>query len=108
MQSTPPAGELSSAILGLVLQFENAWEAGRGRPAIEDYLPADGPARWEALRALVRVDLERRLRTGERVRAENYVQRYPELASDPAAMCELIEAEYWVRWDSEPGLAAEE
>ena len=63
-----------------VRRFEEAWQNG-GQPAIDDFLPKNGPERLAVLVELVHVDLERRLRAGESVRAEDYRQRYPELAT---------------------------
>jgi hypothetical protein len=77
------AGERSrgdSTFLAEILEpFENAWQRGQ-RPAIADYLPAGGPQRRAALVELVHVDLERRLKAGEAIRVEVYLERYPELA----------------------------
>jgi WD40 repeat protein/serine/threonine protein kinase len=75
-----PANEVWQAVDAIVQRFERSWQAG-GRPAIDDYLPKDGPTRLAVLDELVHVDLERRRRAGEPARAEDYLERYPELAS---------------------------
>jgi hypothetical protein len=61
-----------------VKRFEEAWQKG-GRPAIDDFLPVEGPDRPAVLIELVHVDLERRLEAGESARADDYLKRYPEL-----------------------------
>jgi WD40 repeat protein/serine/threonine protein kinase len=77
----------------LIRRFEHAWQAGQ-RPAIDDYLPAEGPERHALLIELAHADLEMRLRAGECARVEDYLTRYPELASHPETFIELAAAEY--------------
>jgi hypothetical protein len=90
-----------------VQRFEAAWQSG-SRPAIEDYLPPDGPNRPAMLVELVHVDLERRLKAGEAARVEEYLGRYLELASNADELLDLIAAEYEQRRRGEPGLHVEE
>src|SRR5271165_1432442 len=75
--------ELWRKVDDFVQRFEEAWQKG-GRPQIDDFLPV-GPERLRqaVLVELVEVDLERRLMAGEPARRENYLQRYPELATNP-------------------------
>ncbi|HEX8203703.1 MAG TPA: hypothetical protein VF590_24720, partial [Isosphaeraceae bacterium] len=87
----------------IVESFEDRWESGP-RPSIDDYLPADGPARHAALVELVHVELERRLKAGEAARVEDYLRRYPELAGDRAVILNLIVAERELRSRREPAL----
>jgi serine/threonine protein kinase/formylglycine-generating enzyme required for sulfatase activity len=61
-----------------VQRFERAWQNG-DRPAIDDFLPKDGPVRLAVLKELVHVDMERRRRNGDPVRPDDYRERYPEL-----------------------------
>ena len=68
--------------------FEDAWRSGV-RPAIEAFLP-EGPARLPALAELAQTELELRLRAGELARAEDYLERFPDLASDSAAAIGLV------------------
>jgi WD40 repeat protein/tRNA A-37 threonylcarbamoyl transferase component Bud32 len=107
----PPAADTSAnASLTadqFVRPFEKAWQAG-ARPAIEDYLPADGPLRPHVLRELVHNDLEYRLKAGETARVEDYLRRYPELREDRAATLELIAAEFRLRRRREPTLTRAE
>src|SRR5438270_1244266 len=83
-----PDKEIWQEVDGVVQRFEKAWENG-GRPAIDDFLPHDGPDRLPVLIELVHVDLERRLRAGEPARAQDYQERYPELA--PFANTQVVE-----------------
>jgi tetratricopeptide (TPR) repeat protein/tRNA A-37 threonylcarbamoyl transferase component Bud32 len=91
----------------LVLEFEDAWRAGR-RPAIADHLPTEEPARGAVLVELVHAELEFRLRAGEPVRVETYLERYPELTERAQVVVELIAAEEAFRRKTEPTLTAGE
>jgi sugar lactone lactonase YvrE/tRNA A-37 threonylcarbamoyl transferase component Bud32 len=102
-----PEGEAPSQVQAVVYRFERAFAQGRW-PAIDDYLPAGGPGREAALINLVHIDLERRLKAGRDARVEEYLKRYPELERSPAAVLDLIAAEYEQRRRREPGLAAAE
>jgi tetratricopeptide (TPR) repeat protein/predicted Ser/Thr protein kinase len=63
------------------------------RPEIADHLPAGGPElRRAALVEMVHEELEFRLNAGEPVRAEEYLERFPELANDPKAARGLARA----------------
>jgi WD40 repeat protein len=81
-----------AAVERLVERFEDAWRRGE-RPALDEYLPADGDLRRPALLELVHTDLEYRLNAGEAVRVEEYLRRFPELAGDRAAVLSLVAAE---------------
>jgi WD40 repeat protein/tRNA A-37 threonylcarbamoyl transferase component Bud32 len=87
-------------------RFEDAWQRG-GRPAIEDFLPAECPERTAMLVELVHVDLERRLKAGEAVRCEAYLQRFPELA-ERCFTLDLVAAEYRLRRRREGNVSVEE
>jgi WD40 repeat protein len=91
----------------IVKAFEEAWERGQ-RPVIEDFLPAHNAGRAAALVELVHTELECRLKAGEAVRVEVYLERYPELVSDTGQVEELIAAEYRQRRRREPDLTTEE
>ncbi len=92
-------GELCEEI---VSRFEDAWQQGE-RPAIGDYVTGEGEERRAILIELVCVDLERRLKTDELARVEEYLGRYPELAEDREAILELIAAEYSTRCEFDKG-----
>jgi serine/threonine protein kinase len=94
-----------------VYPFENAWRhAEKLPPAIDDFLPKDGPVHLDLLAELVHVDLERRLMAGLPVSAEDYLKRYPELASHPEIARELIAKELELRQslEAKPPSAARE
>jgi WD40 repeat protein len=99
----PSDSDRGSHVAEIVERFETAWQRGQ-RPALADYLPADGPERRPALVELVHVDLERRLKAGEFVRVEAYLEYYPELAEDPGVVIELLAAEWRQRRRHEPQL----
>ncbi len=88
-------------------RFEEAWQAG-GRPAIDDHLAADGEVRAALLVELVHVDLEYRLKAGEAVRVESYLERYPELRRDRGAVLDLLAAEWKLRRRCDPSIEVEE
>src|SRR5437870_2383329 len=87
----------------IIERFEAAWKSAQ-RPAIDDYLRAEAVAPQELLVELVHADLECRLKAGEEVRVETYLERYPQLADDREGASELIAAEYHFRQRREPHL----
>src|SRR5258708_20330481 len=95
--SPPPADQLPtmnwSELGRIVKTFEDAWERGQ-RPVIEDFLPAHSAGRAAALVELVHTELECRLKAGEVVRVEAYLERYPELVGDSGQVEALIAAAY--------------
>jgi tRNA A-37 threonylcarbamoyl transferase component Bud32 len=92
---------------GFAERFEEAWQQSQ-RPALEEFVPADGPDRWPVLIELIHIDLERRLKAGEATRVEDYLQRYPELAADAGVVTGLLKAEYLLRRRSEPDLTVDD
>src|SRR5438128_2550653 len=105
--SAAPSQDIPSDLRRLVYRFEDAWQSTQ-RPDIDEYLPLDGPDRQGILVELVHVDLERRLKTGEAVRVEHYLRRYPELATQRAAVLSLLAAEFALRRRNEPNLARDD
>jgi WD40 repeat protein/Flp pilus assembly protein TadD len=102
-----PGSSAAAQLDHLIEQFESAWQQGPA-PVLEDYLTANETLRRPLLVELVHVDLERRLRAGEAVRVETYLQRYPELRHDRDALLGLIATEYELRRRQERGLRPEE
>jgi WD40 repeat protein len=90
----------------LLTRFEQAWQQGT-RPALAEFLPAEGAERQAALLELACADLELRLKVGEPARAETYLRDYPELAADAGAARDLIAYEYGLR-RREEGVTLEE
>jgi WD40 repeat protein/serine/threonine protein kinase len=99
--------EIPTQLLSLVERFEDSWQCG-GRPALADYLPANGSQRQAVLAHLVHVDLERRLNAGELICVEAYLARWPELVDDPGVVVDLLASEYDLRRRQETGLNVEE
>ena len=103
--------ELSDAnesnLYQIVEAFEKAWQTGK-QPAIDDYLPADTSLRRIVLIKLVHIDLECRLKAGEKARIEVYLDLYPEIAKDAAIVVELAAWEYRLRRRNELDLTPEE
>jgi serine/threonine-protein kinase len=87
----------------VVNRYQDAWRAG-ARDDLVAYLPSDSALRQPALAELALAELEWRLRAGEAARAEEYLQRYPELAADTAIAASLVVAEYRLRRHREPDL----
>src|SRR5947209_6315491 len=99
-----PLAEDWLALKDAVKRFEHAWRQAP-RPGIDDFLPTSDSLRARVLIELVHIDLEKRLKAGEAARVEEYLARYPELASDRAATLELIAAEYFLRRRRDAGVA---
>jgi hypothetical protein len=97
------AAELES----IVARFEAAWRQGQG-PVIDDYLPQEPLQRQVVLIELVHADLEFRLRAGESIRVESYLQRYPDLRHERSAVAGFLAAEYSARRQREPNLGPED
>src|SRR4051794_5764296 len=87
----------------IIRAYEAALRA-KPAPAIEDYLPVGPAQRGALLRELVHVDLEYRIKKGEAVRIEHYLDRFPELREDLSTVLELIEVEHTLRRRKEPDL----
>jgi serine/threonine-protein kinase len=63
-------------------------------PDLESFLPPRPSQRLVALRHLVAIDLEYRLKAGESVRVEDYLWEFSELGNDPDAVVDLIVGEF--------------
>src|SRR5262245_33829300 len=100
-------GEIPAEWEEIVKRFEAAWQ-GPERPDIEEYLPTHPPGNTRLLFELVHIDLDFRLRHGEAARVEHYLNRYPRLGQDRAALLELIVTEYVLRRCWQGGAAQDE
>jgi serine/threonine protein kinase len=87
------AADTPTWVVDLLLRLEDAWNKGQN-PAVEAFLPPDAAQRRPAVVPLLCCDLERRVRAGQAVRVEDYLQRFPELAEDAAGLGELVAVEY--------------
>lgn len=92
MQPKDAAAE-KQALESIVERFEQAWQSGQP-PRLEDFLTDTAVCRRTVLIELIHTDLEYRLKAGQPARVEEYLQRFPELASMKENLIELIVAEY--------------
>jgi WD40 repeat protein/serine/threonine protein kinase len=83
-----------------VWEFEGAWNrsfrAGVSRPELGDFLPpAEEPVLRRAIGIeLAAIDLDHRLKRGEPICVEDYLERFPEFRDDRSGIRGLIETEY--------------
>src|SRR5262245_43149051 len=91
----------------IIDRFEEAWH-GPLPPSIDAFLPDDAGLVRPLLIELIHIDLEYRLKRGERIRVESYLRCYPELADDRDAMADLLTAEFELRRRRERRLTPEE
>lgn len=113
----PTPGTEATELERVIQRFEESWRAG-SRPVIEQHLPPQEPERGAALLELVHAELECRLKLGEPARVEEYLERFPELASPKLAspklaspesiLLDLIRTEHRHRLLHEPQLSVEE
>lgn len=83
----------SPAAVRLARDFESAWRASAGRrPEPEDFLDEDCPG---ARLAILRAELSLRWEAGDRVSAEAYRRRYPDL--DDETLVALVYEEFCLR-----------
>jgi serine/threonine protein kinase/tetratricopeptide (TPR) repeat protein len=91
----------------IVEKFEEAWQHGE-RPAIDEFLNSKDVDSKTLVAELVHTDLECRLKAGEAVRVESYLERYRDLIGDRDRALGLIAAEYQLRSRREPDLTINE
>jgi serine/threonine protein kinase/glutamine amidotransferase-like uncharacterized protein len=104
--SNLPAAE-SDRLEQVVRLFEQAWLQG-GRPDLADFLDGEAKERLALLIELVHADLECCFRAGEPARAEDYLDRYPELRAQPGQVVALVAREFELRLCREPHLRPDE
>ena len=94
----------------LLLQFEDAWQAAPPSPPLEEYLrradqilaetqtaaPLTDDEQTALLRELAMIDLEHRLRNGQTITADDYLQQHRCL-QDRAVRLELLQFEVRIR-----------
>src|SRR5262245_25698578 len=66
-------------------------------PDFAAFLASLGPLNPPKIAALARLDLRHRWKAGEPVRAESYLERHPEIVSDPEAAVDVIYGEFLLR-----------
>ncbi len=79
-----------------IRHFEHAWQDG-SRPDISEFLASTSVQQTSLLIELVHVDLEFRYRQGDRIRVEEYLERFPKLKDSDDDVINLIRAEYQLR-----------
>ncbi len=88
-------GQDWSTLQEAVARFRAALRRG-DRPSVEDYLPAEASRRAAFLAELVHEEIEHRLKAGEAVSAETYLERFAELRSSSLFTREFGEvASFW-------------
>jgi WD40 repeat protein/serine/threonine protein kinase len=75
-----------------VSRFEQAWQRGE-KPVISNYWQARGTRSAALLQALVVVDLEYRLKSGQRRGAEDYLREFPLLQTFEQTILKLLRIE---------------
>ncbi len=100
--------EASARVTEALDRFDEAWRRTPA-PPIDDFLPPPGdPERGQVLRDLVHSDIEYRWKAGLGVPVEDYLARYPDLASDASLVADLAAQEFHLRRRSDPALRPEE
>ncbi|RMF43016.1 MAG: hypothetical protein D6753_06210, partial [Planctomycetota bacterium] len=89
------------AIDRIVERFEIAWAAGH-RPQIDTFLPEGPDLRSTVLAELVHVELEWRIKAGEKAQAEHYFARYPDAFRSRDTKLGLVRAEIQLRCRQSP------
>jgi tetratricopeptide (TPR) repeat protein len=74
-----------------VARFRTALRRG-DRPEVEAFVSADEPRRSLFVAELVHEEFEHRIRSGEEVSLESFLERFPELLSKPTVIKEMEEA----------------
>jgi serine/threonine protein kinase/tetratricopeptide (TPR) repeat protein len=77
-------------------QLSCLWLCGQA-PDVQEFLAALGPLDPAQVVALLRVDQRERWQRGERVAAEDYLQRFPALETDPESALEIVYGEWLLR-----------
>jgi WD40 repeat protein len=83
-----------------IKRFEGAWQRGE-QPPISDFCNEVGPRSSALLQALVVVDLECRLKSGQCRSAEDYLREFPQLQSQEQTILALLRVE--ARWQARGG-----
>src|SRR5262249_24988173 len=87
---------------GWLVDFDQAWSAGRLAARAKELPPPGHPLRRAAVIWMIKIDSERQWEEGRRVELEAYVEQYPELGTPAGVPSELIHAEYEARRQTGP------
>ncbi|MBN2293285.1 MAG: serine/threonine protein kinase, partial [Pirellulales bacterium] len=104
-ESSPGGNKTFTSVEAILARYVAACRQGPP-PDIDDFLPSEQPHRLVLLEKLIAADLAQRMRLGQTARLEDYLGRFPELATADDFSCELIVAEYDARRNhgESPGL----
>jgi serine/threonine protein kinase len=93
---------------GLLSRFESAWRDASTVDLARYLPPPDHKLRQIALKEMIRTELEIRWRRGQNILTEQYLDRFPELASLPGVLPALLCEEYRARqlFGDKPTLAS--
>ena len=80
----------------IVRTFRQALRCGE-RPAIEAHAPEGSPQRTFVLIELIHEEIEFQIKAGESLGLADYLARFPKIAHNPRALCELAVAELALR-----------
>lgn len=83
----PDGDDIDPASERIIEAFESSWQ--RGAADVHEHFERHPSRPVALLRELVAVDLENRLKRGDRVSPEDYANRFPDLGADPDAMTVL-------------------
>ena len=109
MAHTSASADDAAAVAEIGECFEKAWRPDQPPAPFGPYLPPPGSALRPAILCDLCIrDLDLRFLHGLTVRVEDYLERYPELQDDRAALLDLVQAEYDQRRHREPGPDFEE
>ncbi len=87
--------ELRAELESAVDRFEDAWQEGKC-PPIRSFCGSEEPLATAALRELVLIDYEHRLRANEPRTVDEYLREFPELHNDKSLILNLFKLES--RW----------
>src|SRR5262249_38318851 len=84
---SPPAGNVP--LDPIAERLWRRWESGE-RPDVYDFIELSGNLAPESLIAVLEVDQRERWQRGERLFAEAYLRRFPNLSSDPRTFSLIV------------------
>src|SRR5438552_229249 len=96
-----PSNTQRQGLQELASGFEDAWKAATvaaEAPTLGAFLPPpQDSSREQALQELIQIDLAMRCQRGKPICLEEYLEKFPELASMPKLLTRLLYAEYCIR-----------
>jgi predicted Ser/Thr protein kinase len=83
-----------------LVEFDLSWDDSRLASWVRRLPPRDDCLRLPALVEMIKIDLERRWRRGQRANVEAYLKAHPELGESDRVLADLLLAEYEARQQS--------